>query len=606
MRIVVADWETRFDSQTYTLSKMSTEAYLRDPRFEAHGCAIKWEPTEKAVWYGQEEIKQVMADEDWSDVFMIHHHAQFDSAIEAWHYDCHPAMIGCTLSMARLLLGNHLSVSLDAVRKHFGMPTKITPYREFDGKRWSELSSFTRTQMALGACDEVESIWKIFGLLMKDFPREELAVVDQTIKMFSNPVLRGDIDLLAKVWKDENTNKVKRLAELNITEAQLQSADQFADLLRQQGVEPEVKNGKVDPKTGQPREIYAFAKTDQFMRDLQEHEDETVQALVVARLGVKSTILQTRAETLGFMATRGAMPVYLRYCGAHTTRFSGGDNCNWQNLNGTLEAAVSPPEGYWAFTPDLSQVECRLLNGLAGQEDKIEEFRQGLDPYVGVAEAFCGHKVTKESHPELRQMGKVVELQAGFGSGALKIKATLRNKVGIIITDDEAEGWKKGYRDTHPKVVDLWKTGGRMIARLAGGDPIEWGPTLVKDHKIYLPNGCPLNYETLEHHQDVETGESYWRLKTRNGWAKMYGAKLIENWIQALARVVATQAMLRINQLGFRTVNMKHDSLWVLIPKDNKAEHNRQLCLAEMRRQPTWLPQIPLDAEGVLSERYSK
>jgi hypothetical protein len=168
MRFVAADWETFFDTKSgYTIKKMTTESYLRDPRFEAHGCAIKWGPDHAARWYAQHEIGRIMRDEDWSDVFMIHHHAQFDSAIENWHYGVRPKMIGCTLSMARLLLGNHLSVSLDAVRKHLGMPAKYTPYERFDGKHWRELGEATQQEIAAGACDETESIFAIFGKFMR-------------------------------------------------------------------------------------------------------------------------------------------------------------------------------------------------------------------------------------------------------------------------------------------------------------------------------------------------------------------------------------------------------------------------------------------------------
>lgn len=320
MKIVVSDWETFFDPKTYTLSTMTTESYIRDGRFEAHGCAIKWSPDLPARWFDQDEVREVLGQWDWSDTFIIHHHAQFDSLIESHHYGVHPKKIGCTLSMARLLLGNHLSVSLDAVRKHFGMAPKQTPYNLFAGKHWNELSPATQKMVADGACDEVESIWKIFGLLLKDFPREELDVVDLTVKMFTEPVLCGDINLLADIWEKEEHSKAPRFKALGITESDVQSADKFADLLRAEGIEPETKKGKNG-------DIYAFAKTDEFMRDLQEHDNERVRTLAEARLGAKSTLLQTRAETLGFMSRRGPMPVYLRYAGAGTLRFSGGDGC---------------------------------------------------------------------------------------------------------------------------------------------------------------------------------------------------------------------------------------------------------------------------------------
>lgn len=167
MRIVVADWETFYEPKEYTLSKMSTEAYVRDPRFEAHGCAIKWQHNIPARWYPQGEIDYIMRTEDWSDTLMVHHHAQFDGLIESHHYNCHPKMFACTMAMSRKLRGNYNRASLEHVRKHFGMPPKTTPYNLFIGKHWKELSPDVQEKMADGACDEVESIWIIFNRFMR-------------------------------------------------------------------------------------------------------------------------------------------------------------------------------------------------------------------------------------------------------------------------------------------------------------------------------------------------------------------------------------------------------------------------------------------------------
>lgn len=166
MRFVTLDFET-FYSDDYTLSKSSTESYIRDPRFQAHGAAIKWQHNIPARWYAEKELRHVLLEHDWSDTMVIHHHAQFDGLILSHHYAVRPKMFGCTLAMARLLIGNHLSVSLESVRKHFGMPPKITPYNLFKGKHWHEMDENTRRLVAAGAEDEVESIWTVFGRFMK-------------------------------------------------------------------------------------------------------------------------------------------------------------------------------------------------------------------------------------------------------------------------------------------------------------------------------------------------------------------------------------------------------------------------------------------------------
>src|SRR5437016_6405725 len=220
MRAVVADLESFYDPKNlrgdkkpdgspdpYSIRLMNTESYCRDKRFEMHGIAVKWDAQTLPQWYDEREFRYIAKETDWSDVFMINHHAQFDQIILSHHYNVRPKMSGCTLSMARLLLGNHVSVSLDSVRQRFGLPAKITPYSLFEGRHWNELSPQVQQQVAQGACDEVESIWKLFGILAKDFPPEEFEVVDSTIKMFTDPELIGDSSVFAKVWQKESVCK---------------------------------------------------------------------------------------------------------------------------------------------------------------------------------------------------------------------------------------------------------------------------------------------------------------------------------------------------------------------------------------------------------------
>lgn len=626
MRPVVIDYETFF-SDEFTLKKLSTEAYIRDPRFIAHGAAVKWSPNTRAVWYDEPELRWQLQQEDWSDVFLICHHYQFDGLILNHHYGVRPAMAGCTLSMARQVLGNHISVSLDSVRAQFGIPAKKTPYNLFRGLHWHEMTRDVQELVAEGACDEVESIWQIFCRMMGNnhhpFPPEELEVIDTTVRMFTEPCMTADVPLLRKVWEDEAARKTNLLSRLNVTAEELSSSDRFADLLRERGIEPEMKAGK--PKDdGTPRFTYAFAKDDPFMEDLLVDEDEEIRALAEARLGIKSTLLQTRAETVGWMASRGPVCVYLRYCGAHTTRWSGGDRSNFQNwTNGSeINAALIAPAGYLIAEPDASQIECRLLNYIAGQEDKVDDFRLGRDPYVGVATAFYGEQVYKpqkddpryEEMNNRRQLGKVVELQAGYGSGGAKIAHTIRVKSKGAIRLDEAGGLKArdAYRSTHPMVKQLWYFAEEVLERMHTWQSFDWGPMRVQcdiergTRRIILPNGLHLLYDTLEWYT-ADNGDEYWRLKTRKGWAKLYGAKLVENVIQALARVVVSQAMIRLKHRGYRCVCTKHDSLWLLIPKDDgRLEQHKAVIIEEMSRTPSWLPGIPLAAEfKTIGERYA-
>lgn len=626
VQIIICDIESYYDSE-FTLSKLHTEEYVRNSQFEAHGCAFAW-PDDSgrglfSQWINGSDLPTFLAKIDWSNTFLISHHANFDHLILSHHYNVHPKVSGCTLSMARMLLGNHISVSLDSVRKQFGLPPKITPYNLFHGKRWHELSPAVREQMARGAIDEVQSIWTIFCRMMQaGFPQEELEVIDIAVKMFTEPVLRGDVDVLAALWESEDRKKREAPAALGVEAAALRSTNAFVELLEAQGIEVEYKEGKNGP-------IPALAKSDEFMQWLLENEDEKIRVLAEARIGAKSTILQTRAATLGFMATRGALPVYLRPYGAGTLRFSGGDGTNFQNFNrkdpdrekeaSPLRKAIMAPPGYLLAPVDLSQIEARVLAYLAGEKAALGEFARGDDPYVALASAAYGYRVTKDMKLE-RGTGKQLRLSCGYGAAEHTIQRTARlGTYGppVIIDLDTALRWKKVYRDSSPATVQYWKTAGRMISRLAGGPETQWGPLIIKDKRIYLPNGTRMNYDTLEYHRPTPEEitelrlkpfehQGYWRVRTRHGWKTLHGSKLTQNICEAVSRVIVTQAAIRIKRMGYRILNIPHDELLVLVPDDGHAQEHMEACRQEMIRAPDWLPGIPLDAEGSVGERYEK
>lgn len=625
MDVVVLDFETFF-SDEYTLSKLSTEAYIRDPRFKAHGAAIKWSKSTSARWYDEKQLRQVLNEYDWSNTFLVCHHMQFDGLILSHHYNVHPKMLGCTLSMARLLLGNHLSVSLDNVRKHFGMPLKTTPYNLFKGKHWHEMDEQTQDLVAEGAEDEVESIWKIFGLLAKDFPVEEYEVLDTVLKMFTEPVLRADVQLLGRIWESEAHKKQERHAELGVAATDLASAAKFTELLQAEGIEIEYKQGKNGP-------IPAFAKTDDFMRGLLEHPIDRVRTLAEARLGEKATFLQTRAAALGWKASRGGtLPVYLFYAGAGTLRVSGGDGDNWLNFKrgSDIRKAILAPDGYLLAPIDSSQIECRVLHYLAGGPDEpvIQKFRNKEDPYTDLASKFYGEKIYKPKGDDPRRaemeakrgMGKQGRLMCGYGASGAQFKVTAKNGLygpPVEISIEDANDFVDLYRADNPSIcapnTGYWAQCGRMLSRLAGGPPIEWGPLLVKEHKIYLPNGAMLNYDTLGFHrpdadEDVREFErkGFWRMRTKRGWKKMWGSKLTQNICEAVSRVIISQAMIRITRMGYRVLNWPYDELLVLIPRDGREEEHVERCKAEMVKDVPWLPGLPLDCEAHLGDRYLK
>lgn len=597
MQILSLDFETYYDND-YTLSKMTTEEYIRDERFEPILLGVRY-PNGNLAYFPKPDIKSFCEQVAWDKVAVLAHHAHFDGLILSHHYGVKPGHWLDTLSMARMVVGNHLSVSLASLAKHYDLAAKNVPYDLFKGKHFNEISAPILRMLGDGCLHDCELTYDIFGRLAKQFPKEEYQLVDTTIRMFTEPWLEGDIPLLGKIWMEENKKKKDALAELGVTSEQLNSAEQFAELLRAEGIEPQTKQGKNGP-------IYAFAKSDQFMRDLEDDPDDRVSALVSARLGNKSTLIQSRTERLGGMASRGKLPVYLTYCGAHTTRWSGGDKSNWQNYRRghIIRKTIVAPKGYTAIVADASQIECRLLNTFAGQWDVVDRFRNKEDPYINIASQFYGRPITK-ADPAERGTGKQLELSCGYGAGTDTIILTAKKGTygpPVYLTYEQGEAAKTLYRQTHTAVTALWGTAGRLIARIAGGSPLEWqNGVVIKDKRLYGPNGAWINYETLIYDTELAS----WKFKKRAGWKTIWGGFLVENLIQFLARIHLGQCMNKLKKDGIPKIALcTHDDIVALVRDDNDASKWLDYIIAVMSRSPSWMPDVPLDAEGAIGHTY--
>lgn len=279
---------------------------------------------------------------------------------------------------------------------------------------------------------------------------------------------------------------------------------------------------------------------------------------------------------------------------------------------------------------DSSQIECRVGHFLAGGPDEptIVKFRNGEDPYVDIPTKYYGRPVykPKDGDPDkelleaMRGMGKQARLMCGYGASGKAFKRTAKNGLygpSVDMSIEEANNIVKLYRTENPSIcakgTGYWAQCGRVIARLAGGAPMDWGPLHVRDHRIYLPGGQPLIYDTMEFHRP-EPGEEvrdfeedgYWRVRSRQGWKKMWDSRLFQNICEAVSRVIISQAMIRITRMGYRVLNWPYDELLLLIPKDGKEQWHLDRCKAEMVREVPWLPGLPLDCEGSFGERYSK
>lgn len=617
--LIVLDWETYY-SKDFSLSKLTTEEYIRSPEFEVIGVSVKLDD-EPAVWCTGDDLEvfAFLQKFPWDKSLAVAHHAMFDMAILSWKYGIKPLALGDTLSMARALHGSELSMSLKALAEHYKLQAKGEEVVAAMGMRRADFSPHGLKTYGAYCINDTEITHSLFGLMSKGFrvpfgddlkqlnrpgfPRSEMRLIDQTLRMFTEPVLGLDKDVLVPHLEAVKHKKALLMAEIDVQREDLMSNPKFAESLRELGVDPPMK---VSAATG--KETYAFSKSDSAFTDLLEHPDLTVQALVAARLGVKSTLEETRTERFIGMADRGPMPVPLRYYGAHTGRWSGSDKINLQNITrgSPLNTAITAPEGHVIINCDSSQIEARVLAWLAGQEDLVAAFDRGDDVYKIMASSIYNKPVEAIDKDE-RFLGKTVVLGAGYGTGWATFQRQLKLK-GVTVTDDTAQSIIQTYREAYPRIPLLWKEASSALDAILDNvtAPLGTEGALVVegDKGVRLPNGLYIRYPNLRReYLDGQYGLVY---DTKRGrtvvMTRIHGPKMVENVTQALARIIIGDQLLMVAR-RYRVALTVHDSIVAIAPASEEAKAVEYITGC-MKVRPKWAPTLPLSCEAKTGANY--
>ncbi len=485
--VLCIDFETHYDAD-YSLKKLGTEGYVRDPRFETIGVAV--DDGEECTWFEDAEFRAWAKTIDWSKCAVIMHHAHFDGLILAHHYGIFPGFFFCTLSMARAIHGPG-KIGLEYLMPKYGLGQKGHEVVEAKGKRRKDFTQAEWLQYGVYSMNDVRGTKGIFYAMTDggEFPESELHLNDAIIRMFTEPVFQLDEPLLTQYLIDERKRKKEMLDRLSETPELLRSVlmsnDKFAELLWSLGIDPPKKISiaktkaarLVDPKA-EPVETYAFAKSDPGMQELLEHPEDQIRWLAEARVATKSTINETRTERFLRLGKSGQrMCVYLKASGAHTHRLSGADGTNWQNLerynkkkpeSGALRRAVVAPVGERVIVADSSQIEARKTAWLAGHEVLLKAFADKRDIYSELASVIYNRHVDRKKNPDDFLEGfiaKCAYLGLGYSMGYYTFAATLLR--GMLGGPTVQFKWQ----DAENLDVDLdkflgGKTGERRIKRI--------------------------------------------------------------------------------------------------------------------------------------------
>lgn len=604
MNILTVDFETYY-SKDFSLSKITTEEYIRDDRFEVIGVAVAVNDG-KPEWFSGsfKETKDWLSRFDWAGSFVLAHNTMFDGAILSWLFGIKPKAWLDTLCMARAYHGVDAGGSLKALAERYNIGEKGNEVVNALGKRRVDFSAADLDRYASYCCNDVELTYRLFHILAASFPAKELRVIDATLKMYIEPTLQLNLALLESHLEEVKDRKAALLAATNADKDSIMSNDMFAELLKNCGVVPPKK---ISPRTG--KDTWAFAKTDEEFKALLEHPDLRVQTLVSARLGIKTTLEETRTQRFIDIAKRGDLPVPIKYYAAHTGRWGGDDKINLQNLPsrgdnaGKLKKAIEAPPGYVMIDCDSSQIEARTLAWLAGQDDLVEAFEKGQDVYKIMASKIYNKPESDVTKSE-RFVGKTTVLGCGYGMGAMKFQIQLKG-FGVDVPIEECRRIIQVYRDSNPQITALWKQAQNCVAAIISGNSAQFGVVdAVKfdasEHGFLLPSGLWQRYNGLR--KSEVGGKVEFSYSTRKGPSRIYGGKVVENICQAVARCIIAEQLLRIAK-RYKVVLTVHDAVACIAPE---AEADEAVKYVEecMRWRPDWAKTLPLNCESGMGKSY--
>jgi DNA polymerase len=231
-------------------------------------------------------------------------------------------------------------------------------------------------------------------------------------------------------------------------------------------------------------------------------------------------------------------------------------------------------------------------------------YREGKDVYCDFASRVYKKTITKKNKKE-RAVGKTCILGLGYGTGHVKLKGVLKLNARIEINEVESKRIVNLYREVNHEVVKLWGE-----CDIALRDIASWpsdrkpyylgsGKCLIVDPKgIKLPNGLYITYP------DLQLGSDGYEYKSRRGTISIWGGAVVENVVQALARIVIGEQMIEINK-KHRPVLTVHDAVVCVSPKDT-AQDTLDYVMNIMNKAPTWAEDLPIACEGAYGDNYGE
>jgi len=587
MNTIAIDFESYYDREC-SIKVLGLLGYFSHHAFDAYRVSAVGDEGTNFVGCPKTEF-------DWSIIegkLVVAHNAQFDETLylygvekKWWPYFKYDQWM-CTADLAAYC---GLPRSLKgATTTLYELEVDKSTRDNMSGKRWEDMTKEFQKEVDEYALKDSELCLKLWQDLEGDWPEHE-----RQISLTNRRCVQRGIPIDTELLLQQQKEIAKRLFE---AENCIPWIDEFPPLSRK-AFNEECHRVGLDPPA-------SLALTDDDANKWIKENEEEYKWISAVRNFRRINSLKRKLESFEY-ATMGDDRYYggILYHGAHTGRFSGsGGNLNLQNLprgkmfGVDLRSLIAPKKGKKLVVVDLSQIEVRTLCWLAGDENTLEEIKDSDDIYEAFAIRFDkwdkSKGVLKEEDPSLRHLIKTMVLGCGYSASA--------KKFAMISAMEETEAVKAVslYRTKMSRVVSLWNKLQREL---------HVAYSLGDEFSIELPSGRSLNYGKIK--SVVQYGRRNYIALIAKGMKKvpikLYGGLLSENASQALARDIFADILIRLEEKGLQTIFHVHDEV-VIETSANEAEDVLEAVIEEMRIPPEWIPDIPLDAEGKVIDRYEK
>ncbi|KKM80648.1 hypothetical protein LCGC14_1337710 [marine sediment metagenome] len=625
--VLCLDFES-FYSTEYSLGKMPTINYITDPRFELTGLGALSTEVDRTRFIEPRHIELHPLDLNRHTILVKH--ARFDITILQEHFNIVPKYIIDLEDLTR-----HYDSRMKHDLKTLAKMHKLKPKGEtedFKGLHWADMDTAKRKALAEYCIHDVELEMELFKIYLPKLsnPATELRLARHTLDLWLHKRFTVDLDLASKIKVQMRGKIASAIAASGHTPKELRSK-KFVGWLQEA-----LPDGEGVPmKKGKRGNILALAKADEACQQLLVHPKQKVRDLLIGRLAAKSW--PTHLKRVGSLVSQhiangGSLRVPLAYYPSHTGRWGGTEKINLQNLGGVgrrgsgtdpligdVKGLIFALDGYELGVADSAQIECRLLAWLAGQQDLLDVFASGGDPYSEFGRKGFGWKIRKatseDPEPLARELTikrgfcKDTVLGAGYGMGATKFHAFCLASPDLRPLFDSGQYDFKfvkrlidTYRTTYSKIPAYWKSVEKVFRRVIRFPHLEVPVgcvTFRNDHgtvEIELPSGRVLYYRhcKIAQMKEWKNGSIKWHHGT------LWGGSITENIVQAISRDLLGYWILKCEDVGLPVVLHVHDDIKTILPI-NQAEEMLEKQMEIMRSLPEWAEGLPVDVEGGLS-----